>query len=77
MSPLLAYTPFVQPLPGVWDYWAWLLLPLCIGVALVYKAIKARSMARVPIETTLITVYILLSMVAAGVALAVLVRVLS
>jgi hypothetical protein len=74
---LLAYTPFIQPLPGVWNYWAWLLLPLCIGVSVVYKAIKAPSMARVPIESTLITIYILLSMGAAAIALVVLVKVMS
>ena len=30
---LLAYTPFVQPLPGAWNLWYLLLLPLCLGVA--------------------------------------------
>ncbi len=73
----IAYTPFVQPLPGIWNYWAWLLLPLCVGVSVVYKAIKASSMARVPIESALITIYILLSMGAAAAALVVLVKVLS
>ena len=74
---IAAYTPFIRPLPGVWDYWAWLLLPLCIGVSVVYKTIKAPKLARVPAEATLITLYILISMVAAGIALAVFVRILS
>ncbi len=73
---LLAYTPFLQPIPGIWDYWIWLLLPLCFGVSVVYKSIKCRNMKAVPLQALLITIYILLSMAAAGAALAGVVRVL-
>ncbi len=73
---LLAYTPFMQPLPGLWDYWAWLLLPLCLGVSVVYKAIKVRNMRKVPIQALMIALYILISMAAAGAALAGVVRVM-
>ncbi len=73
---MLAYTPFMQPLPGLWDYWIWLLLPLCIGVSVVYKSIKCRSMRKVPVQAIMITVYILVSMAAAGAALAGVVRVM-
>ena len=31
LSSVLAYTPFVYPLP-IWDYWPWLILPLTLGV---------------------------------------------
>ncbi len=79
MSMLLAaYSydrPFVQPLP-VWDYWYLLLIPLCIGVAVVYKSIKIPSMKRVPREAAETTVWILLGMAAAAACLAILVRVL-
>jgi hypothetical protein len=69
-----AYTrPFLQPMP-VWDYWYLLLLPLCIAVAVVYKAIKCNSMRRVPREALYIVIWILVSFVAAGAALAGLVR---
>ena len=69
-----AYTrPFLQPLP-VWDYWYLLLLPLCLGVAVVYKAIKCHSMKRVPREALAVTGWILVSFAAAGAALAGLVR---
>ena len=55
-----AYTrPFLQPLP-VWNYWYLLLLPLCVAVAVVYKAIKCNSMKRVPLEAAQITGWILL-----------------
>ena len=26
------YVPFIYPLP-IWDYWPWLMLPLCFGAA--------------------------------------------
>lgn len=67
---LAAYVPFVTPLP-IADYWAWLLLPLCVAVAVVYKTIKCYRVRQVPWEATVITLWILASM--AGVAAAILV----
>lgn len=59
--------PFLQPLP-IWNYWPWLLLPLCVAVAVVYKSIKCRHMRQVPKEATVLTLYILGGMAfAAGV----------
>lgn len=60
---------FVQPLP-VWDYWPWLLVPLCIGVAIVYKSIKCRSMNQVPREAAVIGLWILIGMAIAAAVLA-------
>lgn len=71
--PVLAFTPFMQPLP-VWDYWYLLLVPLCAGVAVVYKAIKAHEVRRIPWEATIITLWILCGMVGAAIALAVVVQ---
>jgi hypothetical protein len=76
MPQLLAYAytrPFLQPMP-VWDYWYLLLLPLCIGVSIVYKAIKCRSMAYVPAEAATITMWILVCFAAAAAALVGLVK---
>ena len=67
--------PFLQELP-IWDYWLWLLLPLCLGVAIVYKSIKCRSMSTVPREAAVAAVWILFAMAAAAGGLAVLVRVM-
>jgi len=66
---LLAYTPFLYPLP-VWDYWPWLLIPLTAGVAIVYKSVKCQSMRQVPREALVIFVWILVGMAAAAGALA-------
>ena len=66
---LLAYTPFLQPLPGAWNYWYLLLVPLCIGVAVVYKTIKCRTMDLVPREAAVIALWILIGMVSAALVL--------
>lgn len=60
-----AFRPFWQPLP-VWDYWYLLLIPLCAGVSVVYKAIKCHTMKQVPREAAVIFVMILLGMVLAA-----------
>jgi hypothetical protein len=63
----LAFSLFLDPLP-VWDNWPWLLIPLTIGVSIVYKSIKCKSMATVPREAAGITFWILGGMMlAAGV----------
>jgi len=63
MSHLLAYTPLVTPLP-LWNYWAWLLLPLCAAVSIVYKTIKCRFVREIPLQAATITLWIILSMIA-------------
>jgi hypothetical protein len=67
-----AFRPFWQPLP-VWDYWYLLLLPLCLGVSIVYKSLKCREMRQVPREAAVIFVMILLGMVTAAAGLLMLV----
>lgn len=67
--------PFIQPLP-LWDAWPWLLLPLCAGIAIVYKSVKCESMRRVPWEATVIFAWILIFMATAAAILAGLVKIL-
>ena len=52
--------PFLQPLP-VWDQWYLLMLPLCIAVSVVYKAIKCQSMKKVPMQAAIITAFWILA----------------
>jgi len=65
--------PFLQPLP-VWNYWPWLLVPLAIAVAVVYKSIKCRRVSQVPKEAAVLTLWILGGMVVAAGVLAVMVK---
>ena len=74
-APTTGYRPFLSPLP-VWDYWIWLLIPLCLGVSIVYKAIRIERMNDVPKQAAIITLWILGGMTAAAVVLAIIVRLL-
>ena len=76
LTPLLAYTPFMDPLK-VWDYWPWLLLPLCLGVSIVYKSVREESMSRVPTEALKATFWIVAGMAAAAAGLFLMVRYLA
>jgi hypothetical protein len=69
--------PFLQPLP-VWRdaAWPWLLVPLCGGVAVVYKSIKCRYARQIPREAAVLSVWILLGMAAAAAVLAAVVKAL-
>jgi len=69
---LLAYTPFLYPLP-IWDrnwLWALLLLPLCAAVAVVYKSIRCSRMSQVPREALVLFITIVVGMILAAAALA-------
>ena len=71
MQFLLAWAPFLDPIP-VWSnaVWPWLLLPLTLGVSIVYKSVKCRTMRQVPREAAVIATLIILGMIAAAVVLA-------
>ena len=66
------YAAFRKPLPA-WDVWYLLLLPLCFGIAIVYKSIRCDAMARVPRQALELFVFIVVVMVLAAGALAALV----
>jgi mannose/fructose/N-acetylgalactosamine-specific phosphotransferase system component IID len=46
-------------------------VPLCVGVAIVYKSIKCRTMKQVPKEAAILTMWILAGMAAVAIGLAV------
>ena len=73
VASVLAYVPFMQPLPA-WDVWYLLAVPLCAGVAIVYKAIRCRWMKSVPLEAAKMTAWILLGLAGAAVGLWLLVK---
>lgn len=74
LSILGTYLPLLYPLPGAWNYWYLLLLPLCLGVSIVYKAIRCASIKDVPREAAITTVWILLAIFSAAGALVVLIK---
>ena len=76
MMALLAWVPFLQPLPGAWHNAVWpiLILPLCVAVSVVYKSIKCDLMRNVPRQAAEITLWILLGMCGAALALGLMVK---
>jgi hypothetical protein len=72
MNHLLAFTLFFDPLPIWVRNWIWplLLLPLCAGVAVVYKAIRCKDLSRLPKEAAELCLTIVAGMVAAAGAIA-------
>jgi len=67
------YLPFRNPLP-IWGYWYLLLLPLCLGVSIVYKSIKSPAMRQVPRDAARLFVAIIGGIILAAIALALLLR---
>lgn len=68
----LAYRPFLDPLPS--DGY-WMLLPLVVAIAVVYKTIKLDDLQRLPREAAILTGQIAVFMVLAAAALWLLVEV--
>jgi len=69
---VLGWRPLLEPLP-VDDLWMWLLIPLTVAIATVYKTLKLEDLHRLSWEIARLSTLILLSMVAAAVVLGVLV----
>lgn len=63
----LAYTPFLDPLP-VNHYWFWLLLPLALGIASAYKAVRVLELREFPREVAVFTVQIVVGILGLGLA---------
>lgn len=61
-----SWKPFLTTMP-VWDYWPLLALPLCLGVAVVYKTTKCHDASEVPKESGILFLWIVLGLIAAAV----------
>jgi hypothetical protein len=66
--PLLAYKPFLQPLP-LDTYWLVLLMPLVLAIAIVYKTIKLDDLAQMPKQAIFLAGQIIAFMILAAAAL--------
>ena len=70
---VLAYRPFLEPLK-VWDYWPWLIIPLCFAVSLVYKCVRVQEIQKVWVDAAVATAWVLAGMGAAAAVLLMLVN---
>ena len=41
---MLAWVPFLTPLPNVQSNWLWLVIPLIFGISMMYKAIRVPTL---------------------------------
>jgi len=76
MTSLLAWTPFVQPAPGVTSWWWLLIIPTAVGIALAYTSIRSKTVAAIPREALVMTLQILAAVVGIAIGLYLLVMVL-
>lgn len=67
-APIMAAL-FDRPIPGIWNAWPWLILPLCASVALVYKSMHIEDMRRVPLEALQTMLWIAAGMTGVAAAL--------
>lgn len=62
-SMLLAWRPFLDPLP-LHGHWMWLLLPLVVAMAIVYKAIRVDDLSHLPRQVAVLVGQILIVLAA-------------
>ncbi len=76
MSTVLAWSPFLQPAPGVQHWWWLLVIPMALGVSLSYKAIRTGDLRKFPRDVTVMAIQIVALMVGIAIGLYILVLVL-
>jgi nucleoside recognition membrane protein YjiH len=76
VTPTLAWTPFLQPAPGVQHWWWLLVIPTALGVSMAYKAIRVQDLAEWPKAVLRMALQIVAAIVGIAVALYLLVIVL-
>ena len=59
---MIAWTPFFHPIIIRADAVLWLVLPLILSVAVIYKTIRARDLRRLPIQVLGAVVYMVVGL---------------
>lgn len=67
MTPLLAWRPMLDPIDAH-DVWFLLLVPLAVGIAWSYKAVRVRSLDRFAREVAVMAIQTIVAMIALGLA---------
>jgi hypothetical protein len=75
LSAVIAWIPFIEPLPGVERWWMLLVVPLSFGIALTYKALRMPRLDRIWSAAGVMTVQILLGLFGLALAFLILVQV--
>jgi hypothetical protein len=65
---VLAWRPLLDPMP-IDAYWLWLLAPMVVAVAVIYKAIKIDDLAQLPRQAASLAIQFVVLMALAAAAL--------
>ena len=75
MTGLIGYIPFVHPIHGLQEHWYLLIIPLCFGIAVIYRAVRLRWLDHFWRKVLFLTTQIVLAMIGLAVCLTLLVQV--
>jgi len=73
-APLVAWIPFVSPMPPPGSMWWLLIVPLVAAVSMIWKAVRLSSLERYWAAVIVMTAQVLVGMAVLGAALLLLVR---
>jgi putative Mn2+ efflux pump MntP len=76
MPHLLAWIPFIEPMPSIDSWWPALLIPLTIGISMIYKALKLPTLEKYVQNVLVMTAQIVGSMILLAVGLYVVVQIM-
>jgi hypothetical protein len=69
----LAWSPFLQPAPGVNSWWWLLVIPTALGISFAYKSARTKDVAQLPREALWMSLQIVAVMIGIAIFLHVLV----
>lgn len=71
----LAYTPFLDPIHALYQWWYLLIIPLGFGISVIWKAIRLPDLSVFWKQVGIMTVQIVVAMIALAACLILLVQV--
>ena len=75
MTAALGYIPFLDPIHFFHEWWYLLLIPLCLGISIIYKAMRMHELRGYWREVSVMTLLTVVGMIAAAIGVSVFVQV--
>ncbi len=72
---MLAYLPFLEPMNALQEWWYLLLIPLSVGISMIYKALRLPRLDHFWRQVLVMTTQIVLAMAVLAIVLGLLIRV--
>ena len=76
MNATLAWIPFLEPMPSPGGWWPLFLIPLSVGIAMVYKAVRTPDLRKYPREVVIMSTQIVGAMIGLALVLGLVVQLL-